>query len=104
MTDVLVTVEYVVFITPTRLQLSIFAKILNPDKLDSLVQGSTAESLALINLLTKISNSPILLKAVSDKAKIDGAGGLRSAGVEEALKLLPEHAEIEDFSLSGIVH
>ncbi len=59
--------EYVVFITPTDLQVSIFSKLLQPDKLEDLVQGSTAESLALMNLLTKVSNSPILLKATADK-------------------------------------
>ncbi|KAJ6495564.1 SNF2 family N-terminal domain-containing protein [Mycena vitilis] len=96
--------EYVVFITPTRLQLSIFAKILNPDKLDDLAQSSTAESLALINMLTKVSNSPILLKATADKEKaagIDIRNAIKRAGVDDALKLLPENAQIEDMSLSG---
>ncbi|KAJ7675096.1 SNF2 family N-terminal domain-containing protein [Mycena rosella] len=96
--------EYVVFITPTRLQLSIFSKILNPDKLDDLAQSSTAESLALINLLTKVSNSPILLKATADKEKaagIDVRNTIKRAGVDDALKLLPENAQIEDMSLSG---
>ncbi|KII92162.1 hypothetical protein PLICRDRAFT_50591 [Plicaturopsis crispa FD-325 SS-3] len=91
--------EYVVFVTPTPLQLSIFSTILNADKLDDLAHSSTAESLALIGMLTKISNSPILLKATADKAK--GGGGIKRAGVEEALKLLPSNATIEDFSLSG---
>lgn len=99
-----ITDEYVVFVTPTPLQLSIFAKILNPDKLNHLMQSSTAESLALINVLTKISNSPILLKATADKAKTkadQGTDGIKRAGVDEALKLLPERAQIEDMSLSG---
>ncbi|KAG6813679.1 hypothetical protein H0H92_008527 [Tricholoma furcatifolium] len=93
--------EYVVFVTPTALQLSIFSKILHPDKLDDLVQGSTAESLALINVLTKVSNSPILLKATADKAKENAKDTLRRTGVEDALRLIPEHAEIDDVSLSG---
>jgi DNA repair and recombination protein RAD54B len=96
--------EYVVFVTPTALQLTIFAKILNPDKLDTLIQSSTAESLALINMLTKISNSPILLKATADKAKSqanEGENIIKRTGVEEALKLLPARAEVEDVSLSG---
>ncbi|KAJ7039247.1 SNF2 family N-terminal domain-containing protein [Mycena alexandri] len=96
--------EYVVFITPTRLQLSIFSKILNPDKLDDLARSSTAESLALIGMLTKVSNSPILLKATADKEKAAGGdvrNAIKRAGVEEALKLLPENAQIEDVSLSG---
>ncbi|KAJ7647498.1 SNF2 family N-terminal domain-containing protein [Roridomyces roridus] len=92
--------EYVVFITPTRLQLSIFSKILHPDKLEDLAQSSTAESLALINMLTKVSSSPILLKATADKAKAAGSA-IKRAGVDEALQLLPENAQIEDMSLSG---
>ncbi|EIW82890.1 hypothetical protein CONPUDRAFT_101343 [Coniophora puteana RWD-64-598 SS2] len=95
------TDEYVVFITPTKLQLSIFAAILNPRNLDDLMQSSTAESLALINMLTKISNSPILLKAQADKAKASNAAVIHRRGMEEALALLPDRAEIEDFSLSG---
>lgn len=91
--------------TPTALQLSIFSKILNPDKLDNIIQDSTAESLALINMLTKISNSPILLKAVADKAKSkanhSGDNVAKTTVVQEAVKLLPEGARVEDVSLSG---
>ncbi|KAJ7072454.1 SNF2 family N-terminal domain-containing protein [Mycena amicta] len=95
--------EYVVFVKPTQLQLGIFTKILNPSKLDDLVQSSTAESLALISILTKVSNSPILLKATADKHKAtDNAGSaIKHSGVHEALKLLPEDAQVEDMSLSG---
>lgn len=96
--------EYVVFVTPTALQLSIFSEILHQDKLDDLAQSSTAESLALINMLTKVSNSPILLKATVDKAKARDSSSIKSiqkAGVHEALRLLPERAQIEDVSLSG---
>jgi DNA repair and recombination protein RAD54B len=97
--------EYVVFVTPTTLQLNIFAKILNADKLDNLMQSSTAESLALINLLTKISNSPILLKATADKAKSLGKDDdIRRTGVDEAVKQLPEKVQVEDMSLSGALH
>jgi DNA repair and recombination protein RAD54B len=100
--------EYVVFVTPTTLQLSIFSKILNPDRLDNIIEYSTAESLALINILTKISNSPILLKAVADKAKAKISQGQdnreRTTVVEEAVKLLPERAQVENLSLSGEIH
>lgn len=96
--------EYVVFVTPTTLQLSMFSKILQPDRLIDLVQSSTAESLALINILTKISNSPILLKAAADKAKIKTTGDapyILRTGVDEALGLLPDTTHFGDFSLSG---
>lgn len=66
------------------------------------MQSSTAESLALINTLTKISNSPILLKATADKARTSTKGdAVKRAGIDEAVKLLPQKAQIEDFSLSG---
>ena len=101
-----VTDEYVVFITPTQLQRDIFNKILSADKLDSLVRGSTIESLALIGMLTKISNSPILLKATADKAKEKGDQSKESDLVKrdvvrEALKLMPSNVQVEDLSLSG---
>jgi hypothetical protein len=98
------TDEYIVFVTPTSLQLSIFSKILHPDKLDDLAQSSTAESLALINMLTKVSNSPILLKATADKAKVgvnNHGNTLQKASLDDALKLLPERVQVDDVSLSG---
>ena len=98
--------EYVVFITPTVLQLSMFYKILNPDKLNDLIQSSTAESLALINILTKISNSPILLKATADNAKNKQNGAVnpvQRGAVDDALALLPAKAHVADMSLSGTI-
>ena len=44
-----------------------FAEILQPDVLNSLIGGSTARSLAMITMLTKLCNSPILLKASLEK-------------------------------------
>ncbi|KAG2153895.1 P-loop containing nucleoside triphosphate hydrolase protein [Suillus clintonianus] len=93
--------EYVVFVTPTQLQLSIFSAILNPDKLDRLINGPTAESLVLINMLTKISNSPVLLKAQADKAKATNTDAIRRPGIDEALSLLPKDTRVDDFSMSG---
>ncbi|KAG8213764.1 P-loop containing nucleoside triphosphate hydrolase protein [Butyriboletus roseoflavus] len=93
--------EYVVFVTPSKLQLSMFAIILKPEKLDTIIEGSTAESLALIGTLTKVSNSPVLLKAQLDKAKMSKGEHKIRPGVAEAVKILPERAQIEDFSLSG---
>ena len=81
-----------------------FYKILNPDKLDDLIQSSTAESLALINILTKISNSPILLKATADNAKNKKNSSVdpkRRRALDDALNLLPAKAHVADMSLSG---
>ena len=95
--------EYVVFIAPTKLQRDIFHKILTAEKLDSLVRNSTADSLALISMLTKISNSPILLKAALDQANERGGEGsiVKSDVVSDAVQYLPTRAQIEDVSLSG---
>jgi hypothetical protein len=96
--------EYIVFVTPTSLQLSIFSKILHPDKLGDLAQSSIAESLALINILTKVSNSPILLKTTADKAKLgakDHGRTLQKINLDDILKMLPERAQVDDVSLSG---
>jgi DNA repair and recombination protein RAD54B len=81
-----------------------FSAILNPEKLDDLTRGSTADALALINMLTKISNSPVLLKATADNAKAkqdEGAAVLKRQGVKDALEMIPAGVEIGDMKLSG---
>ncbi|CAL1708125.1 unnamed protein product [Somion occarium] len=95
--------EYVVFIAPTKLQRDMFQRILTRDNIDNISATHTAESLALINLLTKISSSPILLKATVDQARSKGGTGdvIKKNAIEDALKLLPEKAQVEDVSLSG---
>lgn len=101
--NLLFLAEFVVFITPTALQLEMFSKILNPNRLDDLIQSSTAESLALINILTKISNSPILLKATADsiQKKKETLPSMQQSSVIEALNLLPDNAHIADVASSG---
>ena len=86
-----------------------FSAILSPDRLDDLTRGSTADALALINILTKICNSPVLLKATADSAKAksgDGPGPavLRRPGVQESLKMIPPGVEVGDMRLSGSCH
>ena len=95
--------EYIVFVAPTRLQLTMFSRILQPAQLDDLIQSSTAESLALISVLTKISNSPILLKATVDNAKAKDTETTSTwrKGIRDALQYLPERVHIADVMLSG---
>lgn len=81
--------EYVVFVSPTDLQLSMMTKLLHPDNLHSFA-SSTAKSLALIGLLSKLCNSPYLLKK-------NGEG----TAMRSALELIPSKALPEDVSLSG---
>ncbi|KAJ7594739.1 SNF2 family N-terminal domain-containing protein [Mycena floridula] len=92
--------EYIVFIKPTPLQFDMFSKLLREDKLDDLTHSNTADALALINLLKKVSNSPVLIKATIDKAN-DSGDALPRAGLQEAVALLPDNARIEDMTLSG---
>ncbi|KAG8728416.1 helicase, partial [Ceratobasidium sp. 423] len=92
--------EYVLFVQPTALQLSVFQKILRPDHVQDLVHGPTARSLALITTLTKICNSPIML-AKPDKAAGADDGKTTRTLVQEALGLLPPGAAPDDITLSG---
>jgi hypothetical protein len=84
--------EYVVFVSPTKLQLSMMTKLLHPDNLHSFA-SSTAKSLALIGLLSKLCNSPCLLKKNGEWPK--------ESGMRSALELIPSKAPPEDVSLSG---
>lgn len=94
--------EYVVFISPTPLQLQIFRKILTSDRGDDIIeQNTTAEALALIGIFTKISNSPILLKAMAANAEGKENSIFQKRNVADATKLVPVGAQIEDMSLSG---
>lgn len=96
--------EYVVFVTPTQLQHEMFKRILTRDNLDNISRSSTAESLALINILTKISNSPILLRATVEHSRAKGNyddDPVKKQAMESALSLLPHGSSIDDVSLSG---
>ncbi|KAF9047302.1 SNF2 family N-terminal domain-containing protein [Panaeolus papilionaceus] len=96
--------EYVVFVTPTALQLNVFSKMLSGDRtLDDLIQGSTADSLAMINTLTKISNSPILIKATYDnmKKKKDSHPSYMQRLIGDASHILPDGCQMSDMTLSG---
>lgn len=86
--------EYVVFVSPTELQLSMMGKLLHPENLHSFA-SSTAKSLALIGVLSKLCNSPYLLKRNGD--------GSKEHGMKSALEILPAKSSPEDVSLSGML-
>ncbi|KAK7035233.1 helicase [Paramarasmius palmivorus] len=90
--------EYVVFVTPSPIQLSIFAKLLQPDQVEDYMH-STVESLAVINLLTKVSSSPILLKAALEKDR--GENNFLHRNIRDAVSLLPPDVQVGDTYLSG---
>jgi len=76
-----------------------FSKILRADHVDGLIHGSSARSLAVIMNLTKLCNSPMLLKAAKKKAvsSEDDASDV----IGEAINLIPSGARPDDFNLSG---
>ena len=94
--------EYVVFITPTRVQTKILTKILAKDNLDPLIKDNMADSLAMMSLLQKICNSPILLKATADKNKGRENQNANAGAILDALAYLPTRPQVEDVSLSGL--
>jgi hypothetical protein len=94
-----VTDEYIVFVTPTALQLSIFERLLQPERVDAVSNGSKAESLTLINLLNKVSSSPILL--LEGKEQPD-AETVQQVALKDVLKLLPNNVRLEDMHWSGM--
>jgi len=91
----------VVFITPTRVQTKILKKILAKDNLDPLIKNSMTDSLAMMGLLQKICNSPILLKATADKNKGKENQDVNASAILDALSYLPSRPQVEDVSLSG---
>lgn len=91
-----------VFITPTRVQTKILMKILAKDNLDPLIKSNMTDSLAMMGLLQKICNSPILLKATADKNKGRENQNTTTGAILDALKYLPPRPQVEDVSLSGL--
>jgi hypothetical protein len=68
--------------------------------LDDLIGASTAKSLALIGRLKQLCNSPVLLPGKSDeKEELESTA---NTAIKNALVLLPESAQIDDMTLSGI--
>ena len=90
-----------VFITPTRVQTKILTQILTKDNLDPLIKNNMTDSLAMMGLLQKICNSPILLKATVDKNKGKEAQDTYVGAITDALTYLPPRPQVEDVSLSG---
>ena len=79
-------------------------KILSKDNLDPLIKNSMTDSLAMMGLLQKICNSPILLKATMDKNKGKETQDAYVGAIKDALTYLPKRPQVEDVSLSGWPH
>jgi DNA repair and recombination protein RAD54B len=76
-------------------------KILSKDTLDPLIKNSMTDSLAMMSLLQKICNSPILLKATADKNKGKENQDASASAILGALTYLPARPQVDDVSLSG---
>ncbi|KZV80511.1 hypothetical protein EXIGLDRAFT_845467 [Exidia glandulosa HHB12029] len=85
--------EYTVFVTPTELQLRMFKKLVVERHINRVTHGHTANALAMIRTLTKLSTSPMLLKRKDDAGADDP--------VTEAIALIPEKTAIDDMTISG---
>lgn len=76
-------------------------EILTKDNLDPLIENKMIDSLAMMGLLQKICNSPILLKATVDQNKGKETPDAYVGAVSDALAHLPPRPQVEDVSLSG---
>ena len=103
-------VEYVVFVSPTGLQLAMLSKILSKEAVNKLAHSSTAKSLAAIGSLMKLCNSPMLLmkngqssSSVSNPGEIlsDVENDPSSDSISQAVTCIPKEAKFADVSLSG---
>lgn len=100
-------VEYVVFVSPTRIQLAMLSKILSKDAVNKLAHSSTAKSLAAIGSLMKLCNSPMLL--MKNGLPANKPGGKQgdsgddpdSDAISQAITCIPREAKFADVSLSG---
>ncbi|WVF70808.1 hypothetical protein IAT40_005602 [Kwoniella sp. CBS 6097] len=90
--------EYVVFVSPSLLQLSVLGSLLNPSIVSGFIRGYGAQSLALIDLMRKISNSPMLLK----KKDEDGiASDDLGTAISAAKSAIPLDTNVNDVNTSG---
>ncbi|WVQ85306.1 hypothetical protein IAT38_007471 [Cryptococcus sp. DSM 104549] len=90
--------EYVVFIAPSALQLSVLSRLLNPSVIGNFIRGYGAQSLALIDTMRKVSNSPMLLRKKDDEGT--KADEIKSA-TNSALAAIPSSININDVTTSG---
>ncbi|CDZ96591.1 dna repair and recombination protein rad54b [Phaffia rhodozyma] len=88
--------EYVVFVTPSKVQLDIFAKLLHPQSVQSFIRGPAQQALQLITHARKICNSPMLFKE-----KDSGVSDDSPASVKSARTMIPDDCVDHDVNCSG---
>ncbi|TYJ57577.1 hypothetical protein B9479_001659 [Cryptococcus floricola] len=94
--------EYVVFIAPSKLQLSVLSRLLDPKIVGKFIRGHGAQSLALIDIMRKISNSPMLLRKKDEETGDNGrTDSDLSTAKSAALSAIPASTHINDVNNSG---
>ncbi|KAK8865771.1 hypothetical protein IAR55_000918 [Kwoniella newhampshirensis] len=76
----------------------LLARLLDPTMIGGLIRGAGAQSLALIDMMRKVSNSPMLLRKKDDEGV--RADELRSVGAA-ALQAIPKDTNVNDVTTSG---
>nr|XP_019049115.1 hypothetical protein I302_02896 [Kwoniella bestiolae CBS 10118]OCF28045.1 hypothetical protein I302_02896 [Kwoniella bestiolae CBS 10118] len=89
--------EYVLFVAPSLLQLSVLARLLQPSIVGGLFRGGQ-QSLALIDMMRKISNSPMLLRKKDDEGISSEEIG---SALSEAKSAIPLDVNVNDTTTSG---
>nr|XP_018999813.1 DNA repair and recombination protein RAD54B [Kwoniella mangroviensis CBS 8507]OCF63274.1 DNA repair and recombination protein RAD54B [Kwoniella mangroviensis CBS 8507] len=91
--------EYVLFVAPSLLQLSVLARLLNPSIVGGFIRGGAGtQSLALIDMMRKISNSPMLLRKKDDEGSMSDEIG---SALSEAKSAIPLDINVNDVTTSG---
>lgn len=80
------------------MQLAMFERILNAERLDDIISRNTMSSLALITNLMQLCNSPVLLRKKEDSLK---DSNLTHMAIKSALTLLPSNLKEDDMTQSG---
>ncbi|BEJ00714.1 hypothetical protein CcaverHIS631_0505710 [Cutaneotrichosporon cavernicola] len=91
--------EYVLFVAPSTLQLEVFRRLLGGSRdVTAMLRGmSSTQSLATIDLLRKVANSPTLLRKKEDGSRDEDALDL----VQSALSVIPPKTRTVDATISG---
>lgn len=93
-------VEFVVFVAPTLLQLSIYKSVLGSNLMRQVLNGAASNPLVLIGHLRKLCNSPeLLIRTLEEKDK--GEESVGKAMLGDVLKQYPKQRVNCDPELSG---
>jgi len=94
--------EFVVFCSPTILQIDIYKHILGSGLMRQVLNGVSSNPLVLIGHLRKLCNSPeLLLRTVEEKNKPGAEDSVGKAMLGDVLKAYPKNRVACDPSLSG---